>query len=100
MATIKKINISRNWATRPTDNAIYDGIAWGVQKGERYDLVQFSLEEIDKPFFWRTALAFPLGMSEEEIRNECIDYVKNNITDKDIKEFLWFLECGEKWGWD
>ena len=34
MATIKDINISRNWGKRPTDNAVYCGMAWGVEKGE------------------------------------------------------------------
>ena len=66
MGTITEINIERNYGVRPTDNAIYEGMAWGVEKGEPYDLVQFSLKEIDKPYFWRTTLCFPCGMSEQK----------------------------------
>ena len=99
MATIKDIKISRNWGKRPTDNAIYCGMIWGVEKGEPYDLVQFLINELGKSYFWQTSLCLPCGMSEEEIKEECIDYAKT-ITEQDIKDYKWFLECGEKWGWD
>lgn len=100
MATIKDIKIHRNWGKRPTDNAVYCGMAWGVEKGEPYDLVQFSINELGKSYFWNTSLCFPCGMSEEEIKKECVDYAQQNITEKDIKDYRYFLECGEKWGWD
>lgn len=100
MITIKNIKISRNWGTRPTDNAIYCGMAWAVKKGEPYDLVQFSINELNKPYFWRDSLALPCGQSEEEIRQDCEDYIKQYIEDKDIAEYKKFLEYGEKWGWD
>lgn len=100
MATIKNISISREWGTRPTDNAVYCGMAWGVEKGEKYDLVQFSINELDKPYFWNTSLCFPCGSSEEEIRQECIEYAQKYITEKDIQDYRRFLEDGEKWGWD
>ena len=35
----------------------------------------------------------------EEIRESVEEYAKT-ITDKDIKDYRYFLECGEKWGWD
>lgn len=100
MATIKDIKIHRNWGKRPTDNVVYVGMAWGVEKGEPYDLVQFSINELGKSYFWNTSLCFPCGMSEEEIKKECVDYAQQNITEKDIKDYLYFLECGEKWGWN
>lgn len=100
MATIKDIKIYRNRGTRPTDYAVYCGMAWGVEKGEPYDLVQFSINELNKPYFWRTSLCFPCGMSEEEIREECIEYAQQNITEKDIQDYRRFLEDGERWGWD
>lgn len=100
MATIKDIKIHRNWGKRPTDNVVYVGMAWGVEKGEPYDLVQFSINELDKFYFWNTSLCFPCGMSEEEIKKECVNYAQQNITEKDIKDYRYFLECGEKWGWD
>ena len=100
MATIKNIKIHRNWGKRPTDNAVYCGMAWGVEKGEPYDLVQFSINELDKPYFWETSLCFPCGMSEEEIRKDCVEYAKENITEQDIKDYRRFLKNGEEWGWD
>ena len=100
MATIKNISISREWGARPTDKAFYCGMAWGVEKGEKYDLVQFSINELDKPYFWNTSLCFPCGSSEEEIKQECIEYAQKYITEKDIQDYRKFLEIGEKWGWD
>ena len=99
MATIKKIKISRNWGKRPTDNAIYCGMAWGVEKGEPYDLVQFSIHELNKPYFWNMSLCVKCGTSEEEI-NKLVEEYAETITDKDIAEYIDFLEQGEKWGWD
>ena len=99
MATIKNIKIHRNWGKRPTDNAIYCGMVWGVEKGEPYDLVQFSINELGKPYFWNISFCSPCGMSEEEIRGNVEEYAKT-ITDKDIKGYRDFLEYGEKWGWN
>lgn len=100
MATIKDIQISRERGTRPNNNAIYCGMAWGVEKGEKYDLVQFSINELNKPYFWNTSLCFPCGMSEEEIRQECIKFAKEYISEKDVQDYRNFLEDGERWGWD
>lgn len=99
MATIKNIMINRNWGKRPTGNAVYCGMAWGVEKGEPYDLVQFSINELDKPYFWNTSLCFPCGTSEEEIKESVEEYAKG-ITDKEIQDYRRFLDDGERWGWD
>lgn len=100
MATIKDIKISRERGIRPDNNAIYCGMAWGVEKGEKYDLVQFSINELNKSYFWNTSLCLPCGMSEEEIMQECIKFAKENISEKDIRDYRSFLEDGERWGWD
>ena len=84
MATIKEIQRSRNWGVRPTSDVIVEGHIWLVEKGQPYDLVQFSINELNKPYWWRVVR----------------DYAEDVITEKDIKEYIWFLECGEKWGWD
>lgn len=99
MATIKDIKIHRNWGKRPTGNDIYCGMVWGVEKGEPYDLVRFSINELDKSYFWYISLCFPCETSEEEIRESVEEYAKG-ITDKEIQDYCRFLEDGERWGWD
>ena len=99
MVTIKNVEIHRNWGKRPNDNAVYCGMAWGVEKGEPYDLVQFSINELGKSYFWNTALCLPCGTSEEEIRASVEEYAKG-ITDEEIQDYRGFLEDGERWGWD
>lgn len=98
MATLKEINIHRNWGTRPTDNVIYLNHAWYVDKGEAYDLVQFSINEI-VGYYWNTSLCVPAGTSEKEINRIVAEYVEA-ITDADIKEYQKFLDFGNKYGWD
>lgn len=98
MATIKDIKIYRNWGKRLAYNTVYCGVVWRVEKGEPYDLVQFSINELGKPYFWNTSLCFPCGMSEEEIKKECVYYAQQSITEKDIKDYQYFLECVENWG--
>lgn len=99
MATLKKINIYRNWGIRPDGNTIIEGnIYYGVNKGEPYDLVQFSINEING-YYWNTSLCVHAGMSEEEINRIVAEYVKT-ITNADIKEYQKFLDFGKKYGWD
>lgn len=101
MATLKGISISRNWGERPTGNVILGNMAFAnVEKGQRYDLVQFSINELNKPYMWRESIGVPCGISEEEIKEIVLEYIEKFITDKDIKSYLDFLEMGEKWGWD
>lgn len=101
MATIKDIKISRNWGKRPTGNCsiAYQAYA-NVEQGEEYDLVQFSINELDKPYFWRSSIGVPCGTSEEDIKKIVEEYARDYITEQDIKDYRDFLESGEKWGWD
>lgn len=98
MATLKSIQISRSWGVRPTDNAIYIGCAWMVEPGELYDLVQFSINEING-YYWRTSICVPEGTSEDEINKIVKEYI-NTLSDEDIKEYKDFLDFGNKYGWD
>ena len=99
MVTVDKIYISRNYGKRPTDNAIYCGFNWCVEKGQQYDLVQFSINELEKPYFWHMALCVKCGTSEEEINELVRDFAKT-ITDEEIHGYRQFLDDGEKWGWE
>lgn len=100
MATIKKIEIRRNWGERPTGNSSIIGeVFFGVEKGQRYDLIQFSINELHKPYLWFDSIGVPLETSEEECRRIATEFA-SKITDKDIKEYTNFLEDGEKYGWD
>lgn len=99
MATLKNIQIYRNWGKRPTGNVtIMGNIYYGVEKGDPYDLVQFSIEEI-KGYYWDKTLCVTVGTSEEEIRKLVLEYI-SNISDKDIQEYQKFLDWGNKYGWD
>lgn len=98
MATLKKVSISRNWGVRPNDNGIYLGNNWMVEKGQPYDLVQFSINEING-YYWEEALCVPIGITEEDAKQLCEEAV-SYITDKAIKDYKWFLDMGNKYGWD
>lgn len=102
MATIKDLRISRNWGKRPeSDNVIISGNVYvDVEKGQEYDMVQFSINELDKPYMWRKNLCVPCGTSKEQCREYAELFAKEFITDKDIQDYKRFLEDGEKWGWD
>lgn len=99
MATLKKINIYRNWGIRPDGNAIIAGnIYYDVEKGKPYDLVQFSISEING-YYWNDTLCVPVGTEEDEINRIVNEYVAT-ITEADIKEYQRFLDYGNKYGWD
>ena len=99
MATLKDINIHRNWGIRPDGNAIIAGnIYYGVDKGEPYDLVQFSISEING-YYWNDTLCVPVETEEDEINRIVNEYVAT-ITEADIKEYQRFLDYGKKYGWD
>lgn len=97
MATLKKINIIRNFSTR--NNNRY-GIVWekNLKENEEYDLIQISLEEIPH-YYWKNSIGIKCGYSEEEIRKSVQKYV-DTISDKEIESYKRFLADGEKWGWD
>lgn len=99
MATLKEIKINRKWGVRPNNNTIYIGSQWGIEKDEPYDLVQFSINELNKPYFWNESLCLKCDLTEEQIKNEVEEYI-GGITENDIKDYKSFLECGEKYGWN
>ncbi len=94
--TVRNISIHRNYGERPT--YIVMNRVWGVEPGEKYDLVQFSVDNIEK-YYWRESLCFPAGTNEEKIKEEVEKYA-NNINDEDVASYKSFLDFGEKWGWD
>lgn len=100
MATIKSISRSKNWGVRPTNNIILDGHIWLVEKGQPYDLVQFSINELDKSYFWNEHLCVPCDWKEDVVERVVKRYAEDEITEKGIKAYRQFLEDGEKWGWD
>ena len=97
MNDIKNIRIKRNFGVR---NAKYDNLGdiWYVKDGEPYDLVQFSIKEMEG-FMWRDALCLPCGLSETEIR-EYVNDVSATITKSQIEEYKDFIEFGKTFGWD
>ena len=84
MATVKDIDIQKNWK---------------VIDGENYNLIEFSINELDKPYYWATSLQVKADTTEKEIR-ELVEECAKEITSEEIKEYREFLEDGEKWGWD
>ena len=101
MATIKSIEIMRNFGKRPTsDNVIIQSNNYiGIEKGQEYDLVKFSINELNKPYFWNETLCVPTGTSEDVAMKLASEFAAN-ITEQSIKEYQNFLNDGEKWGWD
>lgn len=100
MATIKSISRSRNRGIRPINNIIFAGYIWLVEKGQPYDLVQFSINELDKSYFWNEHFCVPCDWKEDVVERVVKRYAEDEITEKDIKAYRQFLEDGEKWGWD
>jgi hypothetical protein len=101
MATIKDYRISRDWGERPTGNCeISNEVYWNVEKGQQYDLVQFSINELDKEYYWITSVGVPVGTSEKVVKEIIEEYAKEYIDEESIKSYRSFLEDGEKWGWD
>ena len=99
MATLKEINIYRNWGIRPDGNEIIAGnIYCDVEKGKPYDLVQFSINEING-YYWNETICVPLNTSDEDIKKIVEEYI-TTITDDDIKDYQRFLDDGNKYGWD
>ena len=97
MATLKKINIIRNFSTRKNNTL---GIVWqkNLKENEEYDLIQIGLEEIPH-YYWKYSIGMKCGYSEEEIKNDIQEYI-DTITDEEIANYKRFLANGEKWGWD
>lgn len=84
MATVKNIDIQENWK---------------VINGENYNLIKFSINELNKPYYWTTSFEVKADTSEERVR-ELVEECAKQITTEEIKEYREFLEDGEKWGWD
>lgn len=99
MMTLDKISVSPNWGTRPTDYGVILGNVWLVEKGQPYNLVQFSIKELGKPYYWNESLCVPTDWDNEKIEQVVQEYVKL-ITEENVQEYRKFLEDGEKWGWD
>lgn len=100
MATIKDIKIHRNFGIRPNNDLIVVGNVWLVEKGQPYHLVQFTINELNKPYMWGACLCVPCDWEDKEIERVVKDYAQDEITEKDIIDYKSFIEDGEKWGWD
>lgn len=99
MATVKSINIVRNEFTRKRQDNGVCNMCWFVNEGEPYDVVNFSINELDKSYFWNVTLCVPCGLSEDEINSKVKEYAET-ITEKQIADYRNFLEMGEIYGWD
>lgn len=99
MATLDKMVIKMNAGKRPDNNIEYVGHIWKIEPGQEYDMVHFTLKEINKPYPWKETVCVPANLPEEEVVKICQDVVKT-ITDEDIESYVQFLEYQEKFGWD
>lgn len=97
MATLKKINIIRNFSTRKNNTL---GMVWekNLKENEEYDLINISLEEIPD-YYWKYSIGMKCGYSEEQIKNDIQEYI-DTITDEEIANYKKFLANGEKYGWN
>ena len=99
MATIKEIKRIKNWGKRPSNAEIF-GSVWLVEKEQEYDLVQFSINEMGKSYFWREQLCVPCDWEDDVVERVVKGYAEDEITEKDIKDYECFIRCGAEWGWD
>lgn len=97
MATIKKFRINRNWSVR--NGREYGKVFYDVSVGEKYDLVNFIINELGIDIYWHTSLGVNLNTSKEEIDKYLNKYIKT-ITKQDIKDYRDFIDNGNKYGWD
>ena len=97
MATLKKINVIRNFSTRKNTKL---GMVWekNLKENEEYDLINISLEEIPD-YYWKYSIGMKCGYSEEQIKNDIQEYI-DTITDEEIANYKRFLRDGEKYGWN
>ena len=99
MATFDDIIINQNIRERPPeDEKILENVYFGVNVGENYKPVIFSIKEIASYYWWET-LCFPIDMEENKIKEETINYA-NEITNDKVTNYKKFLEECEKYGWD
>lgn len=99
MATLKEARINEKWAKRPKNNEIIAGnVYFNVAEDEEYDLIKFSINEIEG-YYWWESLCFPSGTPIKEINKQTEEYVKN-ISQEKVNEYKRFLEDGMRYGWD
>lgn len=98
MATLNNFERIKNFATRPNDNCVYPGHVWLVEKGERYDLVQFTIKEV-KGYYWDESICVPTDFADEQVENIVNERV-SLITDAQISEYLGFIEDLKQYGCD
>lgn len=95
--TIKKINILRNWGTR--NGRECDKVFHDVPVAEKYDLVQFVINELGLDIYWCVSIGVPLNTSEEDATKYVEKYIKT-IKKSDIADYKRFINDGDKYGWD
>ena len=98
MATIKSFCVTRNAGKK---DKFLGNVAWdtSLKEGDEYDCVQFTINELSKPYFWRERLGLRCGLSESEIRKVCDD-IAATITPKQIKNYEAFIKMGEETNWE
>lgn len=96
IANLGSIEIRRDYSIRPNNNDMSN--VWYVEEGERYDLVRFTIKEING-YYWNEGIAVPCGTDEEEINQLVEDFIKD-ISAIDVADFKRFIEFGNEWGWD
>lgn len=97
MATIKKFRIDRNWSVR--NGREYGKAFYDVSVGEKYDLINFIINELDIDISWCESIGIKCGTSKESINKIVNEYAKT-IKNQDIKDYKEFLKAGDKYGWD
>lgn len=97
MITIKKIDIKKNWSARNGREG--STIFYNVSVTEKYDLVQFIIDELGYDIYWCVGIGVPLDTSEEEINKYVEKYCKT-LKKSDVMDYKKFIDDGDKYGWD
>lgn len=97
MIKVKNITRNKNWGIRPTDNGIMFGFIWLVERGEQYDLVQFTINGV-KGYYWREKFCVPCEWTDEAVEKVVKQYVEDCISSEEVKLFAEFIKNIEEWG--
>ena len=74
--TVRKVTITRNAGVRPVDNRQFSDYVWFVDRGQKYDAVEFNIEECSRLAVVKT-FAVRVGYPEEKCRQLAEIYAKH-----------------------
>ena len=95
---VRRVEITRNAGIRPLDKKNLDNYVWFVDRGQKYDKVEFAIEECPKLAVVRT-FAVKVGYPKERCEKLAEIYAKH-ISQEFVDNINAMFEDFEKYGCD